>query len=56
VDGELGNKMIALTDEISGLTMRLEVSRQYKQTAWEFDILWGSNLIRPDNVVRVQGY
>jgi hypothetical protein len=56
VDGELGNKMMTLTDDVSGLTMRLEVSRQYKQTAWEFDILWGSNLIRPDNVVRVIGY
>ena len=56
VDGELGNKLMTLTDAVSGLTMRLEVSRQYKQTAWEFDIMWGSNLIRPDNVVRVQGY
>ena len=56
VDGELGNKLMPLTDNHSGLTMRLEVARQYKQTAWEFDIMWGSNLIRPDNVVRLQGY
>jgi hypothetical protein len=44
---DLGNFM-SMQDPVSGLVMRLEVSRQYKQTVWEFDILWGNALVRPE--------
>lgn len=51
---DLGNFM-TLQDPVSGLTMRLEVSRQYKQTVWEFDILWGAALVRPELAARMAG-
>jgi hypothetical protein len=51
----LGNRMMAVTDPDSGLSMRLEISRQYKQTVWEFDILWGVALVRPEWAVRMVG-
>ena len=51
----LGNNIISAQDPVSGLTMRLEVSRQYKQTVWEFDMLWGAKLIRPELACRIIG-
>ena len=51
---DLGNFM-SMQDPVSGLVMRLEVSRQYKQTVWEFDILWGSALVRPELAARMAG-
>lgn len=34
-------------DEVSGLSLRLEVSRQHRQVQWAFDALWGKKVIRP---------
>ena len=51
----LGSRILAVTDPESGLSMRLEISRQYKQTVWEFDVLWGVALVRPDWAVRIVG-
>lgn len=34
-------------DEISGLSLRLEVSRQHRQVQWSFDALYGATVIRP---------
>jgi hypothetical protein len=51
----LGNRIMSVTDPESGLSMRLEISRQYKQTVWEFDILWGVALVRPEWAVRLIG-
>lgn len=34
-------------DEISGLSLRLEVSRQHRQVQWSFDGLYGGSIIRP---------
>lgn len=55
IDKELGNRIVSMTDPVSRLTLRLEVSRQYKQTVWDFDILWGSKLVRPELAARVAG-
>lgn len=51
----LGSRLLSMQDPVTGLILRLEVSRQHKQTVWEFDILWGSELIRPDLATRIVG-
>ncbi len=51
----LGNKMLTMQDPVTGLILRLEVSRQHKQTVWEFDILYGADLVRPDLAMRIAG-
>lgn len=52
---KLGSEILTLQDELTGLIMRLEVSRQHKQVAWEFDILWGVKLVRPQLACRILG-
>lgn len=47
--------MMSVTDPQTGLSLRLEVSRQYKQTVWEFDVLWGVALVRPELAVVLHG-
>lgn len=55
IDLSLGNEMMSMQDPKSGIVLRLEVSRQYKQTVWEFDILWGAELVRPELAARLAG-
>lgn len=50
-----GGNMVSLTDPQTGLSMRMEVSRQYKQIMYSIDALWGVKLIRPELAVRVAG-
>ena len=48
-DAYMGSStMITMPDPVTGLTFRLETSRQHKQTVWELDILFGVALVRPD--------
>jgi len=42
-------------DEISGLSLRLEVSRQYKQVQWAFDALFGASVVRDNALVYIGG-
>lgn len=51
----LGNQMLSMQDPVTGLILRLEVSRQHKQTVWEFDILYGADLVRPELAMRIAG-
>ena len=50
-----GNQIVSMTDPITGLSMRLEVSRQHKQIVYSLDALWGVKLIRPELAVRIAG-
>lgn len=49
------NPTSSLVDNETGLTMRLEVVRQNKQNAWQFDILYGAQLVRPAFAARIAG-
>jgi len=49
------NPNVWLKDPVTGLVVRLEIMRQYKQTVWEFDILWGSECVRPEFASRLAG-
>ena len=52
---DLGSKILAYQDKKTGIVLRLEVSRQHKQVVWEFDVLYGGNLIRPELACRIAG-
>ena len=52
-DLAMGSNMMSMTDPVSGLSLRLEVQRQYKQTTWEFDILYGTKCVRPEFACKV---
>ena len=46
---------VTAVDEESGLSLRLEVTRQHKQLQWSFDALYGASVIRPELGVRLAG-
>lgn len=50
-----GSSVMSVADPISGIALRLEVSRQNKQTSWEFDILGGANVVRHELGVKILG-
>lgn len=52
---QAGGRMMTMVDQVTGLPLRLEVSRQHKQDNWSLDILWGTKLVRPDLACRVAG-
>ncbi len=42
-------------DEESGLSLRLELTRQHKQYQWSWDALYGASVVRPGFGIRVAG-
>lgn len=55
VPAGLGSVVQAAVDPISGLTLRLEVTREHKRTRWSYDALWGSMCTRRELGVRLAG-
>jgi hypothetical protein len=51
----LGNAIQSAADPVTGVALRLEVSRQYKQTTFSYDVLGGANLIRRELAVKIRG-
>lgn len=47
--------IMSATDPMTGISLRLELSRQYKQDRWEYDVLWGSKLVRAALATRIAG-
>lgn len=51
----MGVISLAQMDPVSGLTLRLEVTREFKRTRWSFDFLWGAAVVRPELGARLLG-
>ena len=51
----LGNLIQSAVDPVSGLALRLEISREHKRTRYSYDILFGSNMVRSDLGCRLLG-
>ncbi len=43
------------TDPVTGISLRLEVTREHKRTRWAFDALWGTDVVRPQWMIRILG-
>jgi hypothetical protein len=51
----LGNLIISDVDPVTGVALRLEVSRQHYQTTWSFDVMGGANVIRREFGCKILG-
>lgn len=50
-----GSEIMSMADPVSGVVLRLEVSRQHKQTQWSLDCLWGAKCVMPELACRIMG-
>ncbi len=44
-----------ISDPISGLSLRLEVTREHKRDRWSIDALYGTKVVRPEGVIKIIG-
>ena len=49
----LGNLIQSAVDPVSGLSLRLEVSREHKRTRFSYDILYGADVVRRELGCRI---
>jgi hypothetical protein len=54
IDG-FGSLMQSVADPTTGVALRLEVSRQYKQTTFSYDVMGGAQLVRRELAVKIKG-
>ena len=50
-----GDNVMSNVDPISGLSLRVEVTREFKQTRVSYDILYGGALVRPQLAALILG-
>jgi hypothetical protein len=50
-----GSEIVAIPDPLTGVTLRMELSRQHKQTMIDFDVLYGAVLVNRDRACRILG-
>lgn len=43
------------SDPVSGLSMRLQITREHQRTRYSFDVLFGGEVVRPELGVRIAG-
>ena len=53
--GGHGNAIQSVSDPVSGVSLRLELSRQHKLTTFSYDALWGSALVRKELATKIFG-
>lgn len=51
----LGNIIQAASDPVSGIALRLEISREHKRTRFSYDLLYGATLVRRELAARLAG-
>jgi len=50
-----GDNVMSNVDPVSGLSLRVEVTREFKQTRVSYDILYGGALVRPELAALILG-
>lgn len=51
----VSNQISSVVDPISGVALRVELSRQYKQDTYSYDALWGTGLVRKEYAAKILG-